>query len=343
MRERVGLFDQTSFAKFVVEGADSLAVLDEICVSRMDVAIGRAVYTQWCNRRGGIEADLTITRTGLDSFFVVTAAASQTRDWAWLRRACRDRDVQIADITEEWAMIGLMGPKARYVLGPLTAASLSNAGFPFATARRIAVAGVEVLALRMSYVGELGWELYLPAAHAVELYDALVTAGEPHGLAHAGYHAMNSLRLEAGMRHWGHDITDEDSPIEAGLGFTIGWDKPNPWNGRAALEAQRDRPRTKRLIQFRLEHPELLCYHDDPILRDGELVGRTSSGMWSYTQDRCLAMGYLTRPGADGVTQDWLDTGSFEIDIGGERVPASPSIRSFYDPRNRRVHLSEGP
>ena len=343
VRERVALFDQTSFAKFTVDGPDSLLVLDELSTARIDVPVGRAVYTQWCNDRGGIEADLTVTRLGLDRFLVVTAAAAQTRDWARLRRACRDRDVEIADITEHWAMIGLMGPKARFVLGPLTDASLTNTDFPFGTSQRIDVAGIDVLALRMSYVGELGWELYLPNEHAVELFDVLVEAGEPHGLAMAGYHAMNTLRLESGYRHWGHDITDEDTPIEAGLGFTIGWDKPNPYNGRTALEVQSDRPRNKRLIQFRLEHPELLCYHDDPILRDGEPVGSTTSSMWSYVEDRCLTMGYLRRAGDEGVVQDWLDSGSFEINVGGELVEATPSIRSFYDPRNQRVRLEDGP
>ena len=343
VRERVALFDQTSFAKFTVDGPDSLLVLDELSTARIDVPVGRAVYTQWCNDRGGIEADLTVTRLGLDRFLVVTAAAAQTRDWARLRRACRGRNVDIADISEHWAMIGLMGPKARFVLGPLTDASLTNTDFPFGTAEMITVAGINVLALRMSYVGELGWELYLPNAQAVDLYDALVSAGEPHGLAMAGYHAMNTLRLESGYRHWGHDITDEDTPIEAGLGFTIGWDKPNPYHGRTALEAQRDRPRNKRLIQFRLEHPELLCYHDDPILRNGEPVGSTTSSMWSYVEDRCLAMGYLRRAGNEGVVQDWLDTGRFEINVGGELIPATPSIRSFYDPRNQRVRLEDGP
>ena len=244
VRERVALFDQTSFAKFTVDGPDSLLVLEELSTARIEVPVGRAVYTQWCNSRGGIEADLTVTRLGLDRFLVVTAAAAQTRDWARLRRACRDRDVEIADITEHWAMIGLMGPKARFVLGPLTGASLTNTDFPFGTSQRIDVAGIDVLALRMSYVGELGWELYLPNEHAVELFDVLVEAGEPHGLAMAGYHAMNTLRLESGYRHWGHDITDEDTPIEAGLGFTIGWDKPNPYNGRTALERRATGPAT---------------------------------------------------------------------------------------------------
>jgi 4-methylaminobutanoate oxidase (formaldehyde-forming) len=188
----------------------------------------------------------------------------------------------------------------------------------------------------MSYVGELGWELYVPCSEAPSLYDAIFAAGEPHGLRHAGYHAMNTLRLESGYRHWGHDITDQDTPLEAGLGFAVAWDKQS-FTGRDALIAQRDLPRSKRLIQFRLDHPELLVYHDEPIYRDGELVGRTSSGMWSYVEDRCLAMGYLNHVGS--VTSDWLDAGTFEIEVATERIPATASIRSFYDPGNERVRL----
>ena len=333
VRERVGLFDQTSFAKFTVEGPDALAVLNRLSVAEVDVAPGRAVYTQWCNDRGGIEADLTVTRLGDDEFFVVTSAATQTRDWAWLRRGCRDHDVAIADVTEEQAVLGLMGPRAPEVLASLTGASLADEDFPFAAARHIEVAGTKVLALRMSYVGEPGWELYVPNAGAVALYDAVMAAGEPYDLALAGYHAMNTLRLEVGYRHWGHDISPEDTPIEAGLGFVVGWDKTADFNGRAALESQRGQPRTKRLVQFRLEHPDLIVYHDEPILRDGEVVGRTTSGMWSYTQERCLAMGYLNHPG--GVTAEWLAAGRFEIDVAGERVPATASLRAFYDPRRR--------
>ena len=245
--------------------------------------------------------------------------------------------MEIVNVTHDQAVIGLMGPLARDVLSQLTDADVSNDGFEFGTARAISVAGREVTALRMSYVGELGWELYIPNADAVAVYDAVVEAGESHGLAHAGYHAMNSLRLEAGMRHWGHDITDEDTPLEAGLGFVIGWDKAVDFIGRAALEAQREQPRTKRLIQFRLEDPDLLTYHDEPILRDGVVVGRTSSSMWSFTQDRCCSMGYVTHD--EAITRDWLDDGCFEIEVAGARIPASTSIRSWYDPGNLRMRL----
>ena len=333
VRERVGLFDQTSFVKFSVTGPDAAAALNRLSAAEVDSEPGTAVYTQWCNDRGGIEADLTVTRLGAELFLVVTSAATQTRDWARLRRGCGEFDVTIADITEQQAMLGLMGPLARDVLGPLTGASLADEDFPFSTARTIDVAGRGVLAIRMSYVGELGWELYVPNADAGAVFDALVAAGEPHGLALAGYHAMNTLRLESGYRHWGHDISPADTPLEAGLGFAVGWDKAEDFNGRAALEAQRGRPRTKRLVQFRLEHPELHVYHDEPILRDGAVVGCTTSGAWSYLEDRCLAMGYLDH--AEGVTADWLASGSFEIDVGGRRVPATSSLRSFYTPRRR--------
>ena len=351
VRNGVALFDQSSFAKFTVSGPDALDVLDTLSVASIDVPAGRAVYTQWCNERGGIEADLTVTRLGDDDFWVVTSAASQTRDWAWLRRNCRGRDVEIADVTDEWAVLGLMGPQSRDLLSRVTEAALDNESFGFGAAQHIDVAtsagSTAVLAVRMSYVGELGWELYVPNAHAVTVYEALRdAAADADGLdlAHAGYHAMNTLRLECGYRHWGHDISDEDSPLESGLGFAIAWDKPRDFIGRSALEAQRHEPRTRRLIQFRLEDPDVLAYHDEPIRRDGELVGRVTSAMWSYTEDRCLAMGYVTHPAAAdpdprAVTKSWLEAGSFDIEIAGRCIAATPSIRSFYDPTNQRVRM----
>ena len=341
VRNRVGLFDQSSFAKWYVEGPDALAVLNWISGNQIDAPIGRAVYTQWLNDRGGIESDLTVTRLEADRFMVVTAAAAATRDMALLRRACRDRDVTVTDVTDELPMLGLMGPNSRAVLSRLTDADLGNEAFPFGTGRRIEVAGVEVFAVRLTYVGELGWELYVDRADALTLHDAIVAAGADQGLIHAGYHALNTLRLESGYRHWGHDITDEDTPLEAGLGFAVAWDKEGGFRGREALLVQRDRPRSKRLIQFRLDDPDRLLHHDEPIFRDGVLVGRTSSGMWSYTEGACLAMGYLVRDdgSGEGVTQEWLDEGRFEIEVATVRVPASTSIRSFYDPRNTRVRM----
>jgi glycine cleavage system aminomethyltransferase T len=247
------------------------------------------------------------------------------------------RQVTIVNVTHDQAMLGVMGPNSRALLSELTSADLSNDGFHFGTGQPLEIAGAQVLALRMSYVGELGWELYVPNADSVAVYDAMVEAGTSHGLVHAGYHAMDSLRLEAGMRHWGHDITDEDTPIEAGLGFAIAWDKTVEFNGREALEAQRGAPRTKRLIQFRIEDPELLTYHDEPLYRDGVVVGRTSSSMWSATQDRCCAMGYVEHD--EAITKDWLEAGTWETNIAGRRIPVSAGISSWYDPKNLRPKM----
>lgn len=335
IRNRVGLFDQTSFAKFVVKGDDALPVLERLSANQIDVEVGRVVYTQWLNEKGGIEADLTVNRRGDDEFLVVTAAASRTRDLSWLRRHSRGCRVEVDDVTEEMVMLGLMGPNARSLLSDLTDTNLDNGSFPFASSRTIVVAGVDVLAVRLTYVGEVGWELYVPITAAAELFDALVSVGSKHGLGLAGFHAMNSLRLEAGYRHWGHDLTDEDTPLEAGLGFAVAWDKSDGFIGREALLLQRDEVRTKRLVQFRLDDPERLLYHDEPILRNGIVVGRTTSGMWSYTEAAALAMGYVHH--VDGVDAGFLQEGSWEIEVAGERFPATTSLSSFYDPASQRV------
>ncbi len=337
VRTAVGIFDQSSFAKFSVSGPDALAVLERLSANSIDVPPGRGVYTQWLNDRGGIEADLTVTRLDGDVFWVVTSAASQTRDWAWLRRGCREHDVTISDITDDWSVLGVMGPNSRGLLQSLTKIDLSDEAFTFGTMKSVVIADVTCRALRMSYVGERGWELYVPVGQTEAVYSAVTEGGEPHGLRHAGFHAMNSLRLEAGYRHWGHDISDEDTPLEAGLGFAVAWEKPGGFVGREALLSQRDAPKSKRLIQFRIEDVELISYHDDPIFRDDIYVGRTTGGMWSHVEDRCLTMAYVGN--SEGVTQRWLDDGEWEIEIGTRRRPVTPSIRSFYDPRNQRVRM----
>jgi len=335
VRHAVGMFDQSSFAKFVVAGPEALAVLERLSANSVDVELGKGVYTQWLNERGGIEADLTVTRLSQDEFWVVTSAASQTRDWAWLRRACRGHSVEISDVTEDWSVLGVMGPHSRGLLESVSHIDLSNQSCPFGSMTEIVIAGVSCNALRMSYVGELGWELYIPADQAGAVYEEIRRNGDRFGLRLAGFHAMNALRLEAGYRHWGHDISDEDTPLEAGLGFAIAWDKPVEFIGREALLKQRGETLTKRLIQFRVEDPDLISYHDDPIFRNSVYVGRTTGGMWSHTQDRCLSMAYLNNP--SGVDQAWLDSGDWQIEIGTRRRPVTPSIRSFYDPQNQKV------
>ena len=333
-RRRVALYDQSSFAKFRVRGPDALAVLNRIGSADVDTPVGKVSYTQWLNDQGGIEADLTVTRIGADEFMVVTGAAVANRDYHTLRRALRGHNADLVDITMEFPTIGVMGPRSREVLGALTRTPLDNASFPFGWSQEMEVAGMRVRALRVSYVGELGWELYVARGAAVDLFDALMVAGEAYGIRPAGYHAMNTLRLEAGYRHWGHDITDEDTPLEAGLGFTISWDKEGGFLGRHALLRQREPGSLpKRLVQFKLEDPEAILYHDEPILRDGVLVGRTTSGMYGHTFGACLAMGYLLNEA--GVTPEWIESGTFEIEVATVPIRATAQLRPFYRARTR--------
>ena len=234
----------------------------------------------------------------------------------------------------ELPTIGVMGPRSRALLSALTGTPLDNASFPFGWSREMTVAGIPVRALRVSYVGELGWELYVAREAAVDLFDAVMREGAAHGVHPAGYHTMNTLRLESGYRHWGHDITDEDTPLEAGLGFAVAWDKAGGFQGREALLEQRRGPvLTKRLVQLRLEDPDPILYHDEPIRRDGELVGRVTSGMYGHTFGACLAMGYLHHE--TGVTKEWIESGTFDIEVAGVPVPATAQLRPFYRARTR--------
>ena len=336
-RERVALFDQSSFAKFVVEGTDAARALGRICAAEVDVPPGRVVYTQWLNERGGIEADLTVTRESAERFLVVSACATQTRDLEWLRRQLpREARAVAVDISGAYAVLALMGPESRALLGALSVGDFTNGGFPFGTSRIIDLGYARVRATRITYVGELGWELYVPSECVQGVYEAILGAGERFGLAHAGYHAMNSLRMEKAYRHWGDDIGDETTPLEAGLGFAVAWDKPGGFTGREALLRQRQAGVTRRLVNFRLEADGPLLYHNEPIWRDGRLVGQTTSGMFGHTVGRPLAMGYVQNDGAP-VSAEWIAAGHYELEVAAQRLPASASLRPFYDPDGLRV------
>ncbi|MED5262130.1 MAG: FAD-dependent oxidoreductase [Myxococcota bacterium] len=335
VREAVGLFDQTSFSKFCVEGAEACAWLNRLCANDIDVAPGRIVYTSWLNERGGIEADLTVTRLASDSFWIVSGAATRRRDRDWLERHRDPRaEVAVRDITENWAVLGVMGPGTRGLMGALTSADCSNAAFPFGTSRVLDLAGVRARASRITYVGELGWELYVECDRAGPVYEALADEGRAYGLRHAGFLALDSLRLEKGYRHWSHDVTPDDTPLEAGLGFAVKFEKAGGFIGREALEAQRERGLTRRLMQFALEDAEPLLYHDEPIWRDGVRVGSITSGRFGHTLGRSLGMGYVSDPG--GVDRDFLRSGRYEIENAGQRFPAGASIQPFYAPRRER-------
>jgi glycine cleavage system T protein len=336
VREAAGLFDQTSFVQFVVEGADAEAALNRICANDVALPPGRVVYTQWLNERGGIEADLTVTREGETRFRVVTAAATQVRDFAWLRKHLPpDARVAAWDASSAYATLSVMGPSSRKILSVLTPEDLSNAAFPFATAREIDLAYARVWATRITYVGELGWELHMPAEYAPGVFEALMEAGAPLGLRLAGYHALNSLRIEKAYRHWGHDVTHEDDPIQAGLGFAIAWDKPGGFIGRQALLARRGRKPTRRLAAFVLEDPAPLLYQNEPIWRDGEMVGHITSGMFGHTIGRAIGLGYVGCD--DGADAAFVNAGRYEIEVACERFAARVTLKPPYDPAGARI------
>jgi glycine cleavage system T protein len=337
VREAVGLFDQSSFAKFVLKGRDAARVLNLVCANDVAVPVGRIVYTQWLNERGGIEADVTVTREAEDSYLIVTSCATQTRDFHWITRSIPDDARAVAvDVSSACAVLGLMGPKSRELLSELTDADLSTAAFPFGTSRIIDLGYARVRASRITYVGELGYELYIPTEFAQSVYDVIVAAGAPYGLRLAGYHALNSLRIEKAYRHWGHDISDEDTPLEAGLGFAVGWEKAGGFLGREALLKQRASGVRRRLAAFALGRADRLLYHNEPIWRNGELVGKISSGMFGHTLGASLGLGYVEN-GGEILSDDWVASGHYEIEVAAERVPARVSLRPFYDPAGERV------
>ena len=333
MRERVGLFDQSSFAKFQVQGRDAARVLNRVCANDIDVDPGRIVYTQWLNERGGIEADLTVTRLSEVCYLVVTAAATEIRDFNWLQRHVpADSHCTLTNVTSAMSVISIMGPNSRALLQSLSPDELSHEAFPFGHSREIELGHALVRASRITYVGELGWELYIPTEFTAGVYDAINEAGPAFELAHAGYHALDSLRIEKAYRHWGHDITDEDTPLEAGLGFAVKFDKPGGFIGREALlELKRTAP-AKRLLQFRLLDPKPLLYHDEPVWQGDRLIGRITSGAYGHTLGGAIGLGYV-----DTMKAPDLSAGEFSIEVAGERIPAEASSRPMYDPENSRI------
>ena len=335
-RETVAVFDQTSFSKLRVDGADAEAVLQRLCANDVAVAPGRIVYTAMLNERGGFESDVTVTRLAEDAYLVVTGSAQTTRDLDWIRRHLPEgARVAVADVTDAVAVLGLMGPRSRELLARVSGADLGNAAFPFGASREIALGRASVRASRITYVGELGWELYLPAADAGGVYDALWEAGRDLGLRDAGYYAMETLRLEKAYRAWGRDVTSDDTPWEAGLGFAVRLDKPVPFIGQEALRRRRDAPLTKRLLTFVLEDPAGLPWGDEPILRDGRVVGAVTSAGFGHTLGRGVAMGYVRD--IEAVDQGYIDREAFAVDIAGERFAARAGLAAPYDPRGLRI------
>ena len=335
-RERVAIFDQSSFAKFEMTGRDAANALSWIAANDVAKAPGRLTYTQLLNSRGGIECDLTVARLAEDRFYIVTGTGFRTHDFAWIAQNIPvGSDAKLTDVTEQWGTLSLFGPRARDVLTAATNADVSDAAFPFGHVREIRVAGVTVRALRVTYVGELGWELHTPIGDTGTVFDALIAAGEPHGIAPAGYRAIESLRLEKGYRAWGADITPNDDPFQAGLGWAVKLKSGMAFLGRHALERKAAVPLQKRLMTFTVDDPAISLVGRETIYRNGERVGYLTSGGWGYTAATNIGMGYVRRAG--GVTDDFLRDATYELEVATVRVPAKLHATPLYDPKGTRI------
>jgi glycine cleavage system T protein len=333
VREGVGLFDMTSFGKIRVEGRDAAAFLQRLCANDLDVPPGRIVYTQMLNDAGGIESDLTVTRLSETAFLLVVPGATLQRDLAWLRRHLGEAFAVVTDVTAAEAVLCLMGPRAREILARATPARLDNDAFPFGTAQEIEVGLGLARAHRISYVGELGWELYVSTDQAAHVFEALLNAAPE--IALCGLHTLDSCRIEKAFRHFGHDITDEDHVLEAGLGFAV---KPQKGEfiGRDAVLRKREAGLERRMVQFLLRDPDAMVYHNEPILRDGRIVGTVTSGNYGHALGGAVAMGYVPCP---GESADDLLASRFEIDVAGRNIPAQASFKPLYDPTAARTRL----
>jgi 4-methylaminobutanoate oxidase (formaldehyde-forming) len=336
-RERVVLFDQTSFAKFMMTGRDAEAALSWIAANDVAKPPGTLTYTQMLNARGGIECDLTVARLADDDFYIVTGTGFATHDFDWIRRNIPPGlDARLVDVSDRYSVLALMGPRARDTLSTVTTDDMSNAAFPFAQCRRIAVAGVEAIALRVTYVGELGWELHVPVDSAPGVYDSLMEAGRAHGIANAGYRAIESLRLEKGYRAWGADIGPDHSPLMAGLGWAVKLKRDIPFLGREALEKQKKNRLPRLLACFTVDDPAVVLLGRETIFRNGQRVGWLTSAGFGHTVHKSIGYGYVRDPG-NGVDADQVLSGVYELEVATERVPASVSLMPLYDPGMTRI------
>lgn len=335
VRENVGLYDMSSFGKLRVEGPEACAFLNHICGAEMDVAAGKIVYTQFLNEAGGIEADVTVTRLSETAYLVVTPAATRLADETWMRRHLGDRMVVITDVTAGEAVLAVMGPNARKLMQAVSPGDFSNEANPFGTAQEVELGMGLARVHRVSYVGELGWEVYVSADMAGHAFETLWQAAQPLGAKLCGMHMMDSCRIEKAFRHFGHDITCEDHVLEAGLGFAVSKMK-EAFVGRDAVQAKRDAGLSSRMVQFQLNEPDPLLYHNEPIVRNGEVVGYLSSGNYGHALGAAIGLGYVPCPGESAV--DVLAS-RYEIEVAGTRVGAMASLRPLYDPTSERVKV----
>lgn len=335
-RAAAALFDETSFAKALFVGRDAEAALSWIAANDVARPAGSVIYTQMLNHKGGIECDLTVTRLDRHRYYIVTGTGFATHDFAWIRRAIPDGlDASLIDVTSARAVLALMGPRARDILQSCCADDLSNEGFPFMTAREIYLGGAPVMAIRVTYVGELGWELHVPVEYAVTVYDMLMGAGAPFDLVNAGYRAIETLRLEKGYRAWGADIGPDHMPPMAGLGWAVKMKSGLPFLGRDALEKAAGEPLPRILAGFSVDDPGVPLLGRETIYCDGERVGWLSSAGFGYSIGKPIGYGYIRRP--SGLTPSTAMSGSYELDVAGKRVRAAVSLKPFFDPKGARI------
>lgn len=333
-RERVAMFDLSTFGKSIIQGRDACRALQKIVASDLDRPAGSIIYSQMLNDRGGIESDLTFTRLAEDKFLMVTSAAQQARDTNWVRRHVSSEDfVTVTDVTASLGTLSVTGPLARDLLQSVSDDDFSNEAFPFGAAKEITLGYYKILALRVSFTGEMGWELYPSVTCIGAVFDRLMEAGRPLGLRLAGYHALDSLRSEKGFVHWGHDVSPADTPIEAGLAFAVSRKKAD-FIGAKAVFKQRSEGVDRKLVRIKLKSPEPMLHHDEPIYRDGEIVGRVTSGAFGYTLGTAVGSGYVKVPRADW--QPHLSSGRYEVEIAGTLCEAEISVKPFYDPQSLR-------
>jgi len=335
VRENVGVMDMTLMSKFLVQGPNAADILDRLSANAVVGDVGRVTYTQWCNERGGIEADLTVTRLAEDRFMVVVSDVSHRRvERMLLDEVQPDEFATVTDVTPGLVILSVQGPKSRELLSRVSPDDLSNEGFPYLAAREIEVGYSRVLAIRVTYVGELGYELYVPSDQAVSVWETLAAAGGDLGLRPIGLGALHGLRLEKGYRDYGIDIDVTDTPVSAGLAFAVAWDKPVAFRGKAALEGLRA-DRTSRLVNAILDDPEPLLHGGEPVLKNGTWIGYLQVGGFGHTLGR--SVGLATIDNADGVTADWLAGGGFEIVVAGKPYAARLQMRPLYDPERARI------
>lgn len=336
VREAAVIFDQTSFAKFVLKGRDAEAALSWIASNDVTKPVGSLIYTQMLNDKGGIECDLTCARMADDEYYIVTGTGFATHDFDWIARNIPDgMHAELVDVTSAYSVLSLMGPNARAVLETVTSNDVSNAAFPFGRVKTIGIAGCPVRALRITYVGELGYELHVPVEYATTVYDTLMAAGGPLQLTNAGYRAIESCRLEKGYRAWGSDIGPDHTPIEAGLGWAVKTRKTTLFRGREAIERQLASSVRKMFACFVPEDPDVVLLGRETIYRDGKRVGWLSSGGFGYTIGKPIGYGYVRN--LEGVSEDFVLSGSYELDVARERVPCRVSLEPLYDPEMARV------